>query len=502
VNTEPGTDTFRRIPSRFDTRTGNCPLQILIIEDDADTRANLRDILELDDHVVIVACSMSEALALSCLKQISVVLLDRRLPDGDAEDQIPRLKQIMPTADIVVVTGHADIGSAILALQRGASDYIIKPINPDVLRASLTRTAKQIELRRGKERSEANFRELIEAVGFMVIILNRDHEIVYANRFTTELTGYSAEELVGKSVSAFLEPESQSQVDRQLERLQAGFRPIEQEILLRRRNGDERLILWNVRLLEDFEGTGAVLAVGHDVTERRLLENRALQAERLAAIGQMVTGLAHESRNALQRSQACLDLLTDELQGQTEPLVLVERIQRAQRHLHHLYEEVRSYAAPIVLHREMCDVSRVWQDTWANLDFTRSKKQLFLKEELNVEDLVCSIDPLAVDQVFRNILENAMHVSAMGEQIVIRCDAAKIRGRQALKISISDHGSGLNPEQAARIFEPFYTTKTQGTGLGMAITKRIVESHGGTIRVGGQETRGAVIEIVLPRDIE
>jgi signal transduction histidine kinase len=121
---------------------------------------------------------------------------------------------------------------------------------------------------------------------------------------------------------------------------------------------------------------------------------------------------------------------------------------------------------------------------------------------LNVEDLVCSIDPLAVDQVFRNILENAMHVSAMGEQIVIRCDAAKIRGRQALKISISDHGSGLNPEQAARIFEPFYTTKTQGTGLGMAITKRIVESHGGTIRVGGQETRGAVIEIVLPRDIE
>lgn len=478
------------------------PLQILVIEDDADTQANLRDILELDDHSVITASSMAEALTLPDLATISVVVLDRRLPDGNAEDLIPRVQSAIPGADIIVVTGHADVESAIRALQRGAADYIIKPINPDILRASLARTAKQIELRSAKERSEANFRELIEAVDFMVVILCQDHKIIYSNRFATELTGYSAEELRRQSISTFLDHDSHSRVERQLERLHQGQRAIEQEIPIRCRNGNERWILWNVRYLKDFEGSQALLSVGHDVTERRRLQERAMQAERLAAIGQMVTGLAHESRNALQRSQACVDLLLDELQDQPEPLELVKRIQRAQHHLHHLYEEVRGYAAPVVLHRDMVPVDRIWQDTWANLEVARSKKRLTFKEEAQARDLICSIDALALEQVFRNIFENAIHVSKECDEILIQCGETTFRGRPALEIKIRDQGPGLNAEQAARIFEPFFTTKTQGTGLGMAIVKRIVEAHGGQIRVGQPNQPGAEIILVLPRHDE
>lgn len=475
------------------------PLQILVIEDDLDTQANLRDILELDDHRVITASSMADALALPELTDVSVVVLDRRLPDGDAEDLIPQLQLAIPGTDIIVVTGHADVESAIHALKRGAADYIIKPINPDVLRASLARTAKQIELRSAKERSEANFRELIEAVDFMVVILCQDHKIIYSNRFATELTGYSTEDLRRQSISTFLDHEPRSRVERQLERLHQGQRAIEQEIPIRCRNGDERWILWNVRLLNDFEGSPALLSVGHDVTERRRLLQRAMQAERLAAIGQMVTGLAHESRNALQRSQACLDLLLDELQDQPEPLELVERIQRAQHHLHHLYEEVRGYAAPVVLHRELRPVNRVWQDTWAHLEVARSQKQLTLKEDLRSEDLRCSVDAIALEQVFRNIFENAIHVSKDGDEILVQCTETTLRGQPALEIRVKDQGPGLNSEQMARIFEPFFTTKTHGTGLGMAIVKRIVEAHGGQISVDPSTSPGAEIVIVLPR---
>ncbi len=478
------------------------PLRILVIEDDDDTRANLRDILELDDHRVILASSVAGALEAADLTSISVVISDRRLPDGNAEDFIPRLKQAMPGADIIVVTGHADVESAIQALRRGAADYIVKPINPDVLRASVTRTSKQIALRAAKDRSEANFRELVEAVDFMVIILCQEHKITYANRFASELTGYSADELLGKSISTFLEEESHSRVERQLQRLRHGQRTMEQEIPIRCYNGEEKWILWNVRVLNDLDGAPAMLSVGHDVTERRRLEQRAMQAERLAAIGQMVTGLAHESRNALQRSQASLELLKDELQGQPEPLELVERILRAQQHLHKLYEEVRSYAAPINLHREMHSVQGIWLDTWANLEVARTQKQLLLHEDLATKDLICPIDSLALEQVFRNILENAIHVSREGDELLIRASDTTLRGQPALEISVRDQGPGLTAEQAARIFEPFFTTKTQGTGLGMAIVKRIVDTHGGQIFVRQHTGPGAEIVVVLPRSSE
>ena len=477
-------------------------LKVLVIEDDEDTQANLQDILELDSHVVVTAASIEDALSRDDLATISVIVTDRRLPDGNAEEFIPRLRRMIPGADIIVVTGYADVESAILALKRGAADYILKPINPDVLRASLTRTAKQIELRRAKERSDANFRELIEAVDFAVVILCQDHKIIYANRFAAETTGHPVSELHGMPIYALLQRDFASRIQRQLEHIQNGSRAAEQEVPIRRPDGDERWIVWNARLLTDFEGSPAVLCAGHDVTERRRLEHRTMQAERLAAIGQMVTGLAHESRNALQRSQAGLELLRDELQAQPEALEIIERIQRAQKHLHHLYEEVRSYAAPIALHRELCSIDRIWRDTWNHLGVARTHKLLNLKEALNTDNFECLADPIALEQVFRNIFENAMYVSRSGDEVVVRVCDSNFAGRDALEVRVCDNGPGLDATQASRIFEPFYTTKTQGTGLGMAIVKRIVEAHGGQISVGQRSGTGAEIILKLPRSRE
>lgn len=474
-------------------------LKVLVIEDDEDTQANLQDILELDNHIVVTAASVKEALTRDDLETISVIVTDRRLPDGNAEEFIPQLKSRLPSADIVVVTGHADVESAILALKRGATDYIIKPINPDVLRASLTRTARQIELRLAKERSEANFRELIEAVDLIVVILCEDHRIIYANRFAAETTGYAANDLVGKPIYDLLHGDANSRIHRQLEHVRHGRTTTDQELPFQRPNGDERWVVWHARLLNDFEGSPAVLCAGHDVTERRRLEHRTLQAERLAAIGQMVTGLAHESRNALQRSQAGLELLQDELQDQPEALEIVESIRRAQRHLHHLYEEVRSYAAPIAIRREKCSLDRIWRETWSHLEVARSGKSLTLKEVTDSADFECFADPMALEQVFRNILENAIFVSQPGDEIEIHAGASNFAGRDSLYIRIRDHGPGLNQEQAARIFEPFFTTKTQGTGLGMAIVKRIIEAHGGQISVADRRGPGAEIVIQIPR---
>src|SRR5436309_224707 len=105
-------------------------LGVLVIEDDPATRANLRDILELDDYPVETAGSAAEALNRADWGRFGAVLLDRRLPDGTAEEILPRLRQLNPHAAILIVTGYADLEDAIAAFRQGVTDYILKPINP------------------------------------------------------------------------------------------------------------------------------------------------------------------------------------------------------------------------------------------------------------------------------------------------------------------------------------------------------------------------------------
>src|SRR5207302_1152546 len=118
-------------------------------------------------------------------------------------------------------------------------------------------------------------------------------------------------------------------------------------------------------------------------------QERAVQSERLAAIGQMIAGLAHESRNALQRSQACLEMLARLARGRPDELDLIDRLQKAQDHLHHLYEDVRSYAAPIRLDRRGCDIADVWREAWADLEPARRGRRAVLREEATACDARC-----------------------------------------------------------------------------------------------------------------
>ena len=112
---------------------------VLVVDDDDDTRANLSDILELDGYRVATAASAGELLAPRDWDDVALVLLDRKLPDGSPQELVPKIREQAPQAAIIVVTGYADIEGAIAALRSGAADYILKPVNPDALRASIQR---------------------------------------------------------------------------------------------------------------------------------------------------------------------------------------------------------------------------------------------------------------------------------------------------------------------------------------------------------------------------
>jgi PAS domain S-box-containing protein len=475
-------------------------LRVLVVDDDADTRDNLRDILELDDFQVETAGTVAEVLRRRDWDRFVAILLDRRLPDGNAEELLPRLRALAPEASILIVTGYADLQGAIAALQQGAADYILKPINPDALRASLARISERRRLTRAKERSETAFRTLVEAAPCLITILRPDLTIAYFSSFAEELTGFRAGDVLGKSyVHTFLCGECQQRVQEQLQGVLAGAPVRGFENPVQGRDGSHRWIIWNAQRLPDYEGGPAILMVGQDITALKQAQERTLQSERLAAIGQMVAGLAHESGNALARSQACLEMLAMEVEDRPEALRLIARIQTAQNHLQQLYADVRNYAAPLKLERRSLSVRSIWRQAWSNLADLRQGRTAILHEDNYDVDLVCVVDPFRLEQVFRNILENALAACKDPVEITVKCSAAQLEGQPALAIAVRDNGPGLSPEQRRRIFEPFFTTKTKGTGLGMAIAQRIVQAHGGQIAVGAPEGGGAEIQMLLPR---
>ena len=181
-----------------------------------------------------------------------------------------------------------------------------------------------------------------------------------------------------------------------------------------------------------------------------------------------------------------------------EALDLIGRIQKAQDHLRFLYEEVRGYAAPLKLQRERADLRTVWRQAWESLALRRKDMTATLHEEEAGLDLTFAFDVFRLEQVFRNILDNALAACHNPVRIAIVCQEVEQGGRRGVCVAVRDNGPGLSAEQKKRIFEPFFTTKTKGTGLGMAIVQRIVEAHGGQITVGDAPGGGAEILIILP----
>jgi DNA-binding NtrC family response regulator len=123
------------------------PLRVLVIDDDADTRSGLADVLALDDYIVETAASQAEALDRKNWLDIDAIILDRRLPDGIAEELLPRLKRLAPQAAVIIATGFADLDSAIAAVRLGAADYLLKPIDLDLLRNRLSGIAERKKAR-------------------------------------------------------------------------------------------------------------------------------------------------------------------------------------------------------------------------------------------------------------------------------------------------------------------------------------------------------------------
>lgn len=482
---------------RPEQQTGNSTpsdqaLAVLIVDDDEAMRRSLRRVLLLDGYRVEMVGSSSELRSKQDLDSFFAILLDRKLPDADGSELLEELKYSAPHASILIVTGYADMDSTIRAIRTGVHDYLIKPVEPETLRSRLSTLAEYYRVRRELERSERRMLFLVENLPAGAVYI--DGERLFGNKTLERMTGYGTEDIsnIDQWFSVLCAGQAEKCMDVYRECRQANFVSTFRLPIVRQ-DGVPR----------NFEIAG--YRYGHhelwlvtDITELQEAQQRMVQAERLAAIGQMVTGLAHESRNALQRARACLDLLELDLQSEPEQLDLTGRIRRALGDLQRNYEEVRNYAAPIVLESVECSLADLLRQTFDDLRWEYKDCPLELHIDDQLSGRTVRVDIHRLRQVFRNVLDNAIAASANCGRIDARLTDTMLDGQAFYRIEFRDYGCGIPKDALSHLFDPFFTTKPSGTGLGMAICKRIVEAHGGCISAENIAQGGAVVRIDLP----
>jgi hypothetical protein len=366
---------------------------------------------------------------------------------------------------------------------------------PAAFRWLLRDISARVRAERGYLAEKSFGDRLMEAAQAIILVVDAQGHIRRSNLYLQQVSGYTDQELQSNDWSALLLSQSENWLGRQIIEGAGGLSISACPAKLVAKDGTQRSVSWSAKILGG--DRGEVLILGHDLTEREESQRKALQAERLAAIGQMVAGLAHESRNALQRIQACLAMLRQECADKSRALELLDRVQKAQDDLHRLHDDVREYASPIHLDRCLCSLAELWREPWDSLSPYYAGRDVSLSEETQAVDLVCDVDRFRFVQVFRNVFENALAACPDTVRIVVKCSGAELGERQALRIVVRDNGPGLTPEQKRRAFEPFYTTKNRGSGLGLCICRRVVEAHGGTIALG--DGPGGEVVITLPR---
>lgn len=220
------------------------------------------------------------------------------------------------------------------------------------------------------------------------------------------------------------------------------------------------------------------------------------QAERMAALGQMISVVAHDLRNPLQNIRMGVDELRRQLGGDSEKQEVLNEIRHGVSRLDVIVSELLEYSRPLHLQYSLWTIDEIVRSA---MDSVRHRYHN-LGTEINLEDGNREIlfDADKITRVFVNLLENAAEAMPDGGKISVSSRFMDSNGLSFLKVEVSDTGCGMDAETLARVHEPFFTTKVQGTGLGIPICRKIIEAHGGSLQVQSRVNEGTTVEIILP----
>ena len=310
-----------------------------------------------------------------------------------------------------------------------------------------------------------------------------------------EILGVTASQIVGRPLDERLSP-----LARFLASAQSDPRGRREEVELASAEGAEpRVVGLSVAPLVSAAGTAVGRMINfQDLTELRRMRDRIERTERLAAIGRLAAGIAHEIRNPLTAISGSIELLAPSVSHDPDSRDLMQILTREVDRLNRLITDLLDFARPRVPSVVRLEVGSTLREILRVVENDRRLNPSSKRFQLAIPKPVwVDADPGQLRQVVLNLLLNAADASPEGAPIEL---SARDDGQWA-RIDVRDHGPGIPPEVRARIFEPFFTTKKGGTGLGLATVHRIVEEHHGMIEIGESDPGigGTVFTIRLPR---
>ncbi|MDQ3264355.1 MAG: ATP-binding protein [Myxococcota bacterium] len=357
-----------------------------------------------------------------------------------------------------------------------------------------------------REASETSLQQLIERAPELILV-QREGRIVYANRKMVESLGHtSMEALRGSSLLALVHPEQRAEAEARVERNRQGLENPAAEFRLVRVDGTLLYCEFN-SFLAPYLGEPSVIAFGRDITERLALNARLALSDRMASVGTLAAGVAHELNNPLAFVSANLTYVRGELERLPALPQLAERpewlqalaeAQDGARRMKGIILDLKTYSGASENNVETIDVCKVIQGT-LRLAENEIRHRALLEMDLSSEAFVRASEA-RLGQVILNLVVNAVQSMAAGDADHHRLRVvARVEGAQVV-ITLTDTGCGISPQHLSRIFDPFFTTKPigEGAGLGLFICHNLVVAMGGELRMQSEVGQGTTVTVVLP----
>ena len=501
-------------------------LKILMVEDsESDAFFNIRALekagFQVEPEVVTTGPEMQAALS----KQVyDLVLSDHNLPQFDSASALRIFKAARLEVPFIIVSGAIGEEVAVNLMKNGAQDYVMKG-NLARLAPVVERELADAEIWRQRRRSEEKlliseerFRQVAEIAGEMIWEVDARMKYLYVNPVVQMVTGYTPEEIVGQmSIFDLFPLEARQGYKASLEEYFEAKKPVKNFTSTRVRK-DGRVVIMETSATPILDGEGRLLGyrgTDNDITRRKQMEaeigdlyqtelsQRKKLQEEAEVKNLFINVLAHELRNPLTAIVVSSDML-QENENMQEDIKdrLASNINTSAklltRRLEELLDLARYSKGSIELKEQNTGILDYLQQVIARFSPSLENRQQVLKVEIP-EDLGSAyIDQSRLEQVIINLLSNAGKYSAEKSEIRVRAG----RDSGILFFEVTDQGIGISPDDQSKLFQPYYrAVKNQGIagiGLGLAISNKIVEAHGGKIKIISQPGRGSTFRVEIP----
>lgn len=471
-------------------------IKVLIIDDDEDDFFITSDYMKgIEEYKLKIDWSykFSEAVQLLQNKAYDIYFVDYRLGAKTGLDFLREAVRIGAEEPIVLLTGKGNKTVDVEAMQMGATDYLIKTeLTTEKLERCIRYSLERTSYLKALRANELKYRSIFELSKDAVFIADNSLQVLDCNPATSTLLGYTKEELTALSLYDLITDTNDAAMLRSS--MENKGQVADMEVEIQTKESERKSCIVSVTATVDQENQYQGLI--HDITNLRRAEKANLMVEKLGATGRLVRTLAHEVRNPLNNINMSVEQLTHgESTDMDENGLFLDIIQRNSKRIGDIITELLDTARPTELTFEQHSVQSIMDEAIAEaLDrITLQKINMQVRYANQPCDIMANREKLRI--AFLNIIINAVEAMEPDKGILsITIDSAK----DMHVVTIRDNGCGIPEENISRLFEPYFTSKRNGMGLGLAATLNILQSHRANIDVSSVLMQGTTFIISFP----